>query len=303
MPNGCFVVILPTDSDYKVMGYYFKEGESRFEITNDLFLRLNLDHSKNDYNLLKLKEDRIFSYIYKLKGKLARKASGIIIGLLMTEEDEPEKFRSSLKEAAEALEMPSLNIIGKSKEEFETILKDIYFEHLEPLVDILQPDSLKNNIINITKFMLSGGKKERKIAQDLLGKIEDGEHAKVSDFYKTAESAIKSLDYEKAAKFYKKAAEIAEELYIMDIAASLKEKGEFSQQIPELSKEREKIVQEARNALRNEDFHTAYTSYRKASEISKKLVQFDKEEEFRLKSKALEDFYKIDQKYKTDSSS
>lgn len=89
----------------------------------------------------------------------------------------------------------------------------------------------------------------------------------------------------------------------MDIAASLKEKGEFSQQIPELSKEREKIVQEARNALRNEDFHTAYTSYRKASEISKKLVQFDKEEEFRLKSKALEDFYKIDQKYRNELSS
>jgi len=300
MPTGCFVVLLPTDSDYKIMGYYFKEGKSRFEITNDLFLRLNLDHSKSDYNLLKLKEDRIFSYVYKLKGKLARKASGIIIGLLITEEDEPEKFRSSLKEAAEALEMPSLDILSKSKEEFELILKDIYFEHLEPLVDILQPDALKNNIINITKFMLSGGKKERKIAQNLWEKIENGEHIKVSDFYKSAETAIKSLDYEKAAKSYNKAAQLAEELYIMDIAATLKEKAEFSQKIPELSKEREKIVQEARNALRNEDFHTAYTSYRKAGEISKKLVQFDKEEEFRLKSKALEDFYKIDQKYKKE---
>ncbi|MFX1278388.1 MAG: hypothetical protein ACFFA3_03170 [Promethearchaeota archaeon] len=300
MPNGCFVVLIPTDADYKVMGYYFKEGESNFEITNDLFLRLNLDHSKNDYNLLKLKEERILSYIYKLKGKLARRASGIIIGLLMTEEDEVDKFRSALKEAAEALEMPSLNILTKSREEFEIILKDIYFEHLEPLIDILQPEALKNNIINITKFMLSGGKKERKIAQDLLIKVENGEHVKISDFYKIAESAIKSLDYEKAAKSYKKAAELAEELYIMDIAASLKEKGQFSQNIPELSREREKIVQEARNALRNEDFHTAYTSYRKASEISKKLVQFDKEEEFRLKSKALEDFYKIDQKYKAE---
>jgi hypothetical protein len=303
MPNGCFVVLIPTDSDYKVMGYYFKEGKGKFEITNDLFLRLNLDHSKNDYNLLKLKEDRIFSYIHKLKGKLARKASGIIIGLLLTDEDEPEKFRSSLKEASEVLEMPSLDIIGKSKEEFENILKDVYFEHLEPLIDILQPDSLKNNIISITKLMLSGGKKERKIAQDLLEKIENEEHTKISDFYKTAESAIKSLDYEKAAKSYKKAAELAEELYIMDIATSLKEKGEFSQEIPELSKQRVKIVQDARTALRNEDFHTAYTLYRKASEISKKLVQFDKEEEFRLKSKALEDFYKIDQKYRTDSAS
>ncbi len=297
MPTGSFVVLLPTDSDYKIMGYYFKEGESNFEISSDLFLRLNLDHSKNDYNLLKLKDIRIFSYLHKFKGKLLRNAHGIILGLLLNEDEEPDKYLSSLKEAAEVFEMPSLNILKKSREEFESILKDIYLEHLEPLIDILQPDSLKNSIINITKFMLSGGKKERKITQELLEKVERGEHEKITEHYKTAETAMKSSDYEKAAKFYRKAAEIAELLYIMDVATSLKEKAEFLQQIPELSKEREKIVQEARNALKNEDFHTAYISYRRASEISKKLIQYDKEEEYRLKSKALEDFYKIDQKY------
>ncbi|MFX1574051.1 MAG: hypothetical protein ACFFB0_15005 [Promethearchaeota archaeon] len=297
MPTGIFVVLLPSDSDYKIMGYYFKEGEPNFEISSDLFLRLNLDHSKNEYNLLKLKEVIIFSYLHKIKGKLARNAHGIILGLLLNEDEEPEKYRSSLKEVAEAFEMPSLNILKKSKEEFESILKDLYLDHLEPLIDILQPESLKNNIINITKFMLSGGKKERKIAQELLEKIERGEHIKITDNYKLAESAMKSSEYEKAAKFYSKAAEISEELYIMDIASSLKEKAEFLQQIPELSKERVKTVQEARNALKNEDFHTAYKLYRRASEISKKLIQYDKEEEYRLKSKALEDFYKIDQKY------
>lgn len=298
MPTGCFVILLPTDSDYKIMGYYFKESKSNFEISNDLFLRLNLDHSKNKYNLLKLKGFRIFSYLHRFKGKLTRKASGIIFGLLMNEDDSPEKFRSSLKESAEAIEIPSLNILNLSLKEFESILKDIYLEHLEPLIDILQPEALKNSIINITKFMLSGGKKERRIAQDLLEKVESGEHEKISGFYKTAESASKSLEYEKAAKFYKKAAEIAESLYVMDIATSLKEKGRFSQQIPDLFKEREKVVQDARSALRSENFNTAYISYRKASEISKKLVQFDKEEEYRLKSKALEEFYKVDQKYK-----
>lgn len=298
MPTGSFVILLPTESDYKILGYYFKEGTSGFEITNDLFLRLNLDHSKNEFNLLKIKDLQIFSYIHKFKGKLSRNASGIIIGLLLNEDDKPNKFRSSLKEAAEAFEIPSLNILKKSKEQFEAILKDVYLEHLEPLIDILQPDTLKNSIINITKLMLSGGKKERKIAQDLLEKVENGEHNKISEHYNTAESAMKSLEYEKAAKFYNKAAEIAESLYIMDIAASLKEKGNFSQQIPDLSKERERIVQEARNALRNEDFHTAYTYYKRASEISKKLIQFDKEEEYRLKAKALEDFYKIDEKYR-----
>ncbi|UCC20766.1 MAG: hypothetical protein JSV62_05645 [Promethearchaeota archaeon] len=298
MPLGCFVILLPTDSDYKILGYYFKESKPDFEISNDLFLRLNLDHSKNEYNLLKIKTHKIFSYLYKFKGKIARKASGTIIGLLLDEDDEIEKFRSSLKEAAEALEMPSLNILNKSKEEFEIILKDIYLEHLEPLIDILQPDALKKSIINITKFMLSGGKKERKIAQDLLEKIENGEHLKISEFYEAAENAVKSLDYSKAAKFYLKAGELAENLYIMDIAASLTDKGEFYQQTPELSKEREKIIEEARNALKNEDFHTAYISFRKASEISKKLVEFDKEEEYRLKSEALRNFHEVDQKYK-----
>jgi len=298
MPSGGFVILLPTDSDYRILGYYFKDGKLDFEISNDLFLRLNLDHSKNDYSLLKLKDHQIFSYNHKFKGKNARKALGIIIGMLLNEEDEIEKFRSSLKEAAEVLEMPSLDILNIPQEKFEAILKDIYLEHLEPLIDILQPEELKKSIINITKFMLSGGKKERKTAQDLLEKIEAGEHTKISEFYTTAENATKTQDFEKAAKFYLKAGELAEELYIIDIADSLKEKGEFSKRTPELSKQREKLIEEARNSLRNEDFHNAYILYRRASEISKKLVQFEKEEEYRLKSKALEDFHRIDQKYR-----
>lgn len=83
-----------------------------------------------------------------------------------------------------------------------------------------------------------------------------------------------------------------------DLAKVLREKAIFSQKIPELLKTRDKIVQEARNALKNEDFHSAYLSYRKASEISKLLFQFEKEEEYRLKSKALDDFYQVDQRFK-----
>jgi FtsZ-binding cell division protein ZapB len=248
MPTGSFVILLPLDADYSVLGYYHK-SKSDFEITNDLFLRLNLDHSKDEYNLLKLKENQIFSYIYKFKGKLARKASGIIIGLLLNESDKPEKFRSALKEGAEAIEVLGLTLLKMNSEEFEPLLKDIYLEHLEPLIDTLKPDALKDSVITITKFMLSGGKQERKIAQDLLKKIEDGEHEKI------------------------KAAEIAQDLYVIDIAESLKEKANFSEDVPDVSKAREKLVQEARNFLRNENFHSAYISYKKASELSKKLVK------------------------------
>jgi hypothetical protein len=298
MPIGSFAILLPFESDYKILGYYFKESGTSFEISNDLFLRLNLDHSKNEYNLLKIKDTQIFSHLYTLKGKLSRKASGIIIGLLLNENDKPEKFRSALKEGAEALDAIGLNIFKMNNQEFESVLKDIYLEHLEPLVDILKPVSLKESIISLTKLMLSGGKQERKIAQDLLKKVENGDHEKVAEFFNEAIKALKDLDHEKASKLYNKAANIAEDLYLVDIAESLKEKADFSGTIPNLSKERDKLVQDARNFLRNENFHSAYLSYKKASDLSKKLVEFDKEEEYKLKSKALEDFYKIDEKYK-----
>jgi hypothetical protein len=299
MPIGSFVIILPLEKDYKVLGYYFKEGKSDFEISNDLFLRLNLDHSKDEYNLLKLKDHIVFSYLYEFKGKLRRKASGVIIGLLLNENDKPEKFRSSLKEGAEALEILGPDLVNLSQNEFESILKDIYLEHLEPLIDILKPDALKNSIINISKFMLSGGKKERRVAQELLKKVEEGVHEKISEYYTIANKALNALDYEKAAKNFKKAADIAEEMYIVDIAESLKEKANYSNRIPDISKKREKLVQEARSYLRNEDFHSAYLAYKEASDLSKKLVDFEKEEEYRLKSRALEEFYKVDEKYKS----
>ena len=60
----------------------------------------------------------------------------------------------------------------------------------------------------------------------------------------------------------------------------------------------EKKIQEARNFLRHEQFNVAYVAYRKASEMAKELLLPDEEEEFRLKSKALQEFYQVDQKFK-----
>jgi len=298
MPAGSFVIILPLDKDYKVLGYYFKDGNSIFEVTSNIFLRLHLDHSKDDYNLLSLKGIRLFSFFYTLEGKIARKASSIIIGLLLNENDQPEKFRAPLKEAAVAIEVLGSEVLDMPQDKFEQVLKDIYLEHLEPLTDILKPEALRESIINITKLMLSGGKKERSIAQDLLKRVENRDHEKISENYESAENALKSLEYEKATKLFTKASQIAEELYVLDIAEILKEKSSFSIKIPNLSKKRNKLVQDARNSLRNEEFHSAYEAYKKASELSKKLLDFEKEEEYRLKSKALEEFYLVDKKYK-----
>lgn len=296
MPKGCFAILLPSESDYKVLGYYFKEKSLDFEITSDLFLRLNLDHSKNEFSLLKLKNVIIESYIYKFKGKLSRKAFGIIIGILLKEDEDPEKFMVPLKNSAIAIE--KINFLEISVDLFEVKLKKIYAEFLETLTDVLNANALKEGIINRTKEMLSGGKKERKIAQLLLQKVEDNVHIKISEFYKSAENALKYLDYERASKFFMKAADIAEELFDEELAKSLKERAKLSINIPDLMKKREDIIKEAISALRKLDIHAAYIYYKRASEISKELMQPDKDEEYALKSKALQDFYQADQKFK-----
>ncbi len=296
MPIGCFTVLLPKDIDYKVLGYYFKQKGLDFKITSDLFLRLNLDHSKNEYTLLKLKNYTLVSYIHKFIGKISRKASGIIFGLLLNEEDDAEKFRISLKNCALIIE--DLNFLEMSNNDFEAKLKEIYQKNLETLKDVLDANVLKDSIINRTKEMLSGDKKERKKAQELLDKIEDKLHTKIPDYYKTAEDALEKEDYDKAKKFFNKAAEVADELLENELAKSLMERANLSINIPNLTKNLNEVVQKARNALKKEDFHNSYIFYLKASELSKELMLGEKEEEYRLKSKALQDFYQVDQRFK-----
>jgi len=294
--KGIFTILLPHDADYKVLGYYFSDKRIEFKVTSDLFLRLNLDHSKNEFSLLNLKNYTIASYLHNFKGKLARKASGIIIGLLLDEDDKPEKFQASLKKSAETIN--TLNILEMSQDEFESSLKEIYDEHIETMLDMLDAGTIKESIINRTKELLSGGKRERKLATDLLQKIEANLHTKIPENYKLAEKALKSEDYDKAGKFFENAAKVAEELLDIELAKTLREKAENSRKIPISSKGLEKKVQQARNYLRNEQFNVAYVAYKRASEIAKELMLSDEEEEYRLKSKALQDFYQVDQKFK-----
>ncbi|MBN1801385.1 MAG: hypothetical protein JW891_07760 [Candidatus Lokiarchaeota archaeon] len=296
VPSGCFAILLPTDSEHKVLGYYFADKRVKFDLSSSLLLRLNLDHSKNEHNFLKLKDISFVSYKHVFKGKLARKAHGLIIGLLLYEEEKPEKFQSSLRNAASALEVS--DFLSLSQTEFEEKLQEIYIEHLETLTDSLDPVALEESIKNRVKEMLSGSNKERKLADELLKKIQNGEHKKISEFYKTAEEALKVDDYDKATKFFKKSAEVADEFLEKDLTKVLNYKSKIANKIPVLNKNRDKTLQDAIIAIKNEDFNKAYIFFKRAAEISKELMEADKEEEYNLKSKALQDFYNADQKFK-----
>jgi tetratricopeptide (TPR) repeat protein len=146
--------------------------------------------------------------------------------------------------------------------------------------------------------MLSGSSKDRKNAQELLKKIEEGIHTKIHRSGKTAEDAMKIGDYEKAVKEYEKAAGLALEIFDKNLAKSLKDRALIAKKVPNITKERNKAINDARSSLRNEDFHSAYLNYRKAAELSEQLMDFEKAEEYSLKSKALSDFHSVDKKFK-----
>lgn len=296
MVKGVFCILLPSESEFKDLGYYYTDKRIDFKITSDLFLRLNLDHSKNEYTLLKLKDISIISYIHKFTGKLARRATGIIIGLLLDVDDKPDKFKTSLKNTAEILSQ--FDLVEISQGDFEVKLKEAYHEQLESLTDTVSEAALKEAIIEKAKEMLGGSKKDRRDADELLKKIEADLHAKISEHYKIAESAAKTQEFEKAAKFYTKAAEVADELFQTELANQLKEKAKNSSSVPTLTKNLDEAVSKARSFLKNEDFNSSYIWYKKASEIAKDLMQQEVEEEYRLKAKALQDFHQVDQKFK-----
>lgn len=296
MTLGVYVVILPRDQDYKVLGYFFEKTSINFEVSSNLFLRLNLDHEKSEYTYLKLKDLAILSYFHELKGKAALKISAIMVGLLLSPGEAKEKYQDSLKSAANELE--SLDLLNIKDKKFEEKLKSIYEEYLGGSKDTLNASTLKNNVINRTKEMLSGSRKDRAKAQELLELIETNEHAKIESFYKQAESALTNKEYEKAGKLYAKAAEIAESLLEEELAKKLKEKANNSSKVPELEKGLEKTAQLARDYLKREEFGKASRAYKNASDIAKKLMNSEKEEEYTLKAKALYDFVQVDQKFK-----
>ncbi|MHA1272175.1 MAG: hypothetical protein ACTSQS_01940 [Promethearchaeota archaeon] len=296
MVKGIFTILIPHESDYYELGSYAPEVGFKFKITDNIFLRLHLDHEKSEYNIRKFKDVTIASYLHNLSGKIARKIKSLLIGVVLDEKDDTEKLRHVLKNAAEELE--KLNLIGISKEEIEEKLKNIYFRLFDTSFFALDPEFIKNKVIDYTKELLTGKKKDRVIAQELLKYIEEGLHHKISENYEQAEKALKENDLKDAAKYFEKAAEIAEKLMLTDLAKKLRGRSKNSGKIPILRKNMEEAAQKARNFLKNEDFYNANIYYLKASEIAKELMDAEKQEEYSLKAKALKEFHEIDQRFK-----
>lgn len=296
MPKGCFLIIIEKNSELKVLGYYYKDKKEETKISQDLLLRIQMNHSSKEVSKVNFGEIVYFSVIHEFPVKSKYKIQAVILGIFLSEEEDAKSYVPSLQNAAKS--MDDLGEYDIETLDIEKIIEDSYKKYIEKLKDIFDPEILKNNIIEKTKEMLGGSNKDRKKAQEMLKKIEEGIHTKIFKSGKAAENAMKTKDYEKAVKEYDKSAKLAIEIEEKSLADSFKERASVAKQVPSLTKERDEIVMKARNSLRNDDFHSAYVSYREAADLSEKLMEFEKTEEYSLKSKALADFHQADKKYK-----
>ncbi len=296
MPKGFFLIAMKKNSEFEILGYFFKDQKRQKPISDELFLRIRIDHNSKEINKITLENQIILSFLYKFHPKFQKYLQGIIIGLFLNMDEDVKSYISSLQTSAKLFEdldysdIKSLNIEEK--------IEDIYINYIEKLKDIVDSDNLKKLIIERTKTLLSGNIEDRKLAQELLGKIEDGIHIEMQKISKSAEEAIKNGEYERAAKKYDVVSKMAVEIYEDKLVKTLKEKAINTRQLPNIIKEREEVAEKARNSLKNDDFHTAYLLYRKAADLSEKLMDFERAEIYSMKSRALSEFHKIDKKYK-----
>ncbi len=293
MPKGCFLIAVQKNSEMKIVGNYTKDKKEIIKISDDLLLRIQMNHATKEISKISFKDVVYFSYIHEYPSKLKKNVQVAVIGIFLSEDEDPKPYISSLQNAAKSLENIEIESLKS-----ENRLEDIYKQFIEKLKDIFDPEHLKSTAIDTAKNMLSGSSKDRKNAQELLKKIEEGIHTKIHKSGKSAEDAMKIGDYEKAVKEYERAAGLALEIFDNNLAKSLKDRALIAKKVPNITKERNKAINNARSSLRNEDFHSAYLNFRKAAELSEKLMDFEKAEEYSLKSKALSDFHSVDKKFK-----
>ena len=114
---------------------------------------------------------------------------------------------------------------------------------------------------------------------------------------RNAERAMKNEQYERAEREFTKAMKYAEQLQEKDLAKEFFDKAKRMSSVPGLRQQRDKMVDRARSALRNDKLEEAYKLYREAASLSKKLFDTDAAEEFELKSDALAKFHEVHKRF------
>lgn len=291
MPTGCFIIDIDAEGKSVLLGTHFDNEEDTIQIDDNLILQLQMGLMDKKLNVLTKPEYHLVSYIENyLK---TRKRHKLITTVVLKPSDSPENFREGVKLVTEIF----TNKPDMSEAEFKITLSDVYYSYFEIPTIALNKRELEDRLAKRVKDLNKKMKfDEAKNLLEIVKKVP----RKLYQANRNAERAIKAEAWERAEREFTKAMKYAEQLQENDLAKEFFDKAKRMSSVPALKQQRDKIVDKARNALKNDKLVESYKLYREAASLSRKLFDTDAAEEFELKSDALAKFHEVHKKFHND---
>ena len=288
MAYGSFFLILNPNAKIEKNAFFF-EAESPIKLLEEnVLLRIRMGHSDKNFVLNYFPEFQVYSHKSEMRDK--GRNYTFIGGVILDKEENSVFHKDALKSFVTRMEENR----DKTEEELNSALNEFYPTYFERPNIILDEKEVEKRLSERVKSLNVAGKFDE--ANEFLAKMK-----KVpKKLYKTHESAERALregDYEKAKKEFQNSKKFANMLGEKDLESMYKGKIQLAKKTPDLLKKREKLVEQAVNALKKGTFEKAQRAFKKAGDISEELMDSKHAEEYSLKAKALAEYTLVDKKY------
>ncbi len=288
IPSGTFIIDIDEHGKTAILGTYFDNEGDAIQIDDNMILQLQMGLMDKKLFVLTKPEYHLVSYIENYKKN--RKSHKLITTAVLKPSDAPENFREGVKLVSDIFtKKPEI-----SQTELKTKLSDVYYDYFEIPTIALNKRELEARLANRVKRLNKKMKfDEAKKLLEIVKKIP----RKLYQANRNAEKAMKGQSWDRAEREYTKAMKYAEQLQEKDLAKEFFDKAKRMSSIPGLKQQRDKIVDKARSALRNDKLEEAYKLYREAASVSRKLYDNNAADEYELKSDALAKFHEVHKRF------
>lgn len=252
-------------------------------------IRVRMGHQDKRQLSTILPESQIFSISKQID--IRRTIYSLIIGVILTKEEDSVGFRDLLERYLDELEEG----FEKPEEDLKKLLKEIYDDIFTQKQMAFDRTALEKRLSERAKELNKSGKFEE--ATEVLDKLKKIPK-KLQRIHSSAENALQNREYERAVRDFNAAKKLAEEIYEDDLAKMYTAKIQLANKTPALLKKREKYLKDAMDNLRNDRFDRSQRAFKKAADVSEELMDLRGAEEFNLKARALAEYVKADRKYK-----
>lgn len=235
-PQAIFLYEIDESFGPNMLGEY---NLSQQKIPPEVLKDFTEKHVSKEFTDASTQKDNIRYYSGVIRGESIGKKN-LFLGFALKEDEDIISIKSAFETIQERV------IKNYSKDRMDLVLKDALNSILTLMDKLKEPKIIIETINEKTKEMLDDGKLQE--ARELINLGEEIPE-KLAEEIIIAEQSIEDKLYKKAKKSYLKAAELAEIIQEFEIVSFLRHKAEVVGTFPNLSKERERIIDDVEKAI------------------------------------------------------